>query len=390
MGRIIRQQVPDKDGRVIPPGTTEGSYELVDLDHLTRGYVYEGKLVLDRTYGRAFYGCGTCCGWNSWILQPGSFSGEVGAGTWDTMYAKDCTGYQYDITTWGYNFGSADTSVATLSWQPYLNLVGPGSTTTSGSVDLDTRWCFTMTRIPQQSVTSKPKITGPNTVWWFNGQTVSGYATGINLTASAGGATVTWSIYAGSDKVSLTPNGNQATVTSTGTAWSSATGDIKITASAGGQTSDQFALTTRKPYQLAFPQTQPNCKDGFGYESVISYAIQDQLQTTVPSAVPWNEQFTSSCVQDNSNGNWCSYGLPPLRGDTLTYLLDYISGPGTGNNPAPVPTPVCTEDSTQQQHWSQEFRVGSLTSGSGVRVQTDTLVRFTNHAEHQNIVSPAP
>jgi hypothetical protein len=55
-----------------------------------------------------------------------------------------------------------------------------------------------------------------------------------------------------------------------------------------------------------------------------------------------------------------------------------------------VPIPVCIGDSTQQQHWSQELRVGSLTAGAGVRVQTDTIVRFTNHAEHQNIVSPAP
>jgi hypothetical protein len=55
---------PDSDGNTLPPDTMTGSYELRDLDHAYVGHLYEGKLVIDKTYGHAAYGCGNCCGYN--------------------------------------------------------------------------------------------------------------------------------------------------------------------------------------------------------------------------------------------------------------------------------------------------------------------------------------
>ena len=40
-----------------------GSYELRDLDHQMVGLLYEGKLVIDKTFGHASYGCAGCCGY---------------------------------------------------------------------------------------------------------------------------------------------------------------------------------------------------------------------------------------------------------------------------------------------------------------------------------------
>jgi hypothetical protein len=37
---------------------------LRDLDHAYVGQLYEGKLVIDKTYGHAAYGCMICCGHN--------------------------------------------------------------------------------------------------------------------------------------------------------------------------------------------------------------------------------------------------------------------------------------------------------------------------------------
>lgn len=233
-----------------------------------------------------------------------------------------------------------------------------------------------------------PVISGPNTVWWFNGQTVSGYATSITLTASAGGATVAWSFYAGSDKVSLTPNGNQATVTSTGTAWSSASGDIRITASAGGQTSDQFAVTALRPRKLVAGTITDSCNSTFGYESQVNYTIQDNLQHSLSASVPLNEQWTTSVVPDYSGTDW-------RRGDEGSVTTD-VGNPAAffdriqGETSSHTPTAVCDNSSTVAvQHWGQSWRVGSTSIGSGALVQTDAIQKYANRGRHTNITSPA-
>ena len=61
-GKLIRNQVPDKNGHVLPPELTSGAYRLRDLEHNPLGALYEGKVIVDKTYGHAAYGCGVCCG----------------------------------------------------------------------------------------------------------------------------------------------------------------------------------------------------------------------------------------------------------------------------------------------------------------------------------------
>jgi len=52
-----------------------GSYELRDLDHALVGHLYEGKLIIDKTFGHAAYGCSTCCGYTTVVLDPSPFGG---------------------------------------------------------------------------------------------------------------------------------------------------------------------------------------------------------------------------------------------------------------------------------------------------------------------------
>jgi hypothetical protein len=236
---------------------------------------------------------------------------------------------------------------------------------------------------------AKPTISGPNTVWWFGGQQfVPGYSTSITLTSSGGSGTI-WAVTAGADKVNISPTGSTLTVTGSGSSFSSSVGDIHITAQANFETSAPFTLTTRTPYLLANKQVLPSCDAGFGYLDTISYNIQDQLFTNVPSAVPWNEEWTSSIIDDDApNDNWSQFGQPIETGATETILVDFITGVGVNNTPAPTPTPVCTGTPIDVQHWGQEFRVGSLTSGLGQPVQTDAFTRFNEHGQHANSVSP--
>jgi len=61
VGSLIRNQIPDKKGRVLPPDAMEGSYEIKDLKDTQIGYLYEGKVITDKTFGHATYGCAECC-----------------------------------------------------------------------------------------------------------------------------------------------------------------------------------------------------------------------------------------------------------------------------------------------------------------------------------------
>jgi hypothetical protein len=59
---LIRNQTPDKEGRLLPPDLTSGTYSLRDLADPAAGGLYEGKVIIDKTHGHAAYGCMICCG----------------------------------------------------------------------------------------------------------------------------------------------------------------------------------------------------------------------------------------------------------------------------------------------------------------------------------------
>jgi hypothetical protein len=155
VGHLVHDQVPDSDGHTMPPGTMTGSYELHDLDHDYVGQLYEGKLVIDKTYGHAAYGCGSCCGYDAVQLSPDPFSGPLGIENDDYIYANDtCAGDQEDVTGDGYSWASSDTAVATLSTRT-LHTVAVGSATGSTLVQLQRAnppHCPVTVFGPQQSV----------------------------------------------------------------------------------------------------------------------------------------------------------------------------------------------------------------------------------------------
>ena len=132
VGSIIGNQTPDKDGHMISQAVTAGSYEVRDVDNPIHGKVYEGKLILDKTYGHAAYGCGVCCGYRWVAFDPASYSGAVGNSTADFLLAGNaCTGLSDDVTYSGYSWNSSNTAVATVQAGVFTTLVGAG--TASGS-----------------------------------------------------------------------------------------------------------------------------------------------------------------------------------------------------------------------------------------------------------------
>lgn len=139
VGNIIRNQVPDKNGKVIPPDVMMGSYELRDIDHSRAGLLFEGKLVIDKTWGHGYYGCASCCGYRYTQLDPNPYNDAVGNGTWNTLWSYDvCNAFWDDVTSGAYNWASDDTTVATAA-NAYTSVVGLGSTYAHTLVDLQTQ-----------------------------------------------------------------------------------------------------------------------------------------------------------------------------------------------------------------------------------------------------------
>jgi hypothetical protein len=391
VGKVIQNQIPDKKGRTIPLNVQSGSYSIYDRKNVIGATLFEGKLTVDRTFGHASYGCGYCCVPGDPVMVPSNFSVAVGDGWQNDVFATNqCTGQtsnvSYKVTPW-----TAANSSVTVDGTGWASGVSPGTSGVNGTIlvpNLDVYKCPLQHVVVSNQGSVKPKITGPNTVWWFSGQNPSGYATSITLTSSGGNGTI-WGVTAGSEKVNINATGNTVTVTSTGSAFSSSVGDIKITAQVNFQTSAPFAITSRTPSRLANPQSLHSCNSGFGYTNDISYNIQDQLLTDLPLAVVWNEQWTTALVDDNApNDNWSLFGRPTENGSSGTILLDEITGVGVNSSPTPKPIPSCTGTPVKVQHWGQKFSIGSLIVGQGKAVQTDNLTRFNEHAEHQNRISP--
>jgi len=218
-----------------------------------------------------------------------------------------------------------------------------------------------------------------DTIWYFDGSSPSGYPISVDLTSDGGSAT-TWTVTAGASLVNLsTTSGAQTTVTSSGTTFSSAVGDIRITATANGLTSAAVSLTSRVPNELLPMGATTTCDSVYGYLTEIQYVIRDNLLDPMPSPVGVSEDWTTGVVADYIGTNW-------RRGDPTgvtipgSSFVDRIGGEAVGVGF--IPEPACAGPATPVQHWGQEWYVGSETPGQGRSVQTNTLQKYQEHAEH--------
>jgi hypothetical protein len=137
VGHLVRDQVPDSDGHTLPVSTMTGSYELRDLDHQLVGQLFEGKLVIDKTYGHASYGCGGCCGYTVPYIDPNPFDGPPDEDSDDYIYStENCGGGLEDVTDGGFDWGSSNTAVAILPNRT-LQTVAVGTATGSAEIELE-------------------------------------------------------------------------------------------------------------------------------------------------------------------------------------------------------------------------------------------------------------
>jgi hypothetical protein len=220
VAQLIRNQVPDNDGRTIPPDVKFGSYELRDLDHIASGTLFEGKLTIDKTYGHAAYGCGfSCCYYDPW-LEPSSYTGPIGSWYRETPRAT-CSedAFDYDISSFVTDWTSSNSGVATFGFYGGdINLVGAGSSTIRAYATIDSRYslgyCKPMSRSASATANAyaiDATISAPRTIQ--DGSTAS-----FNITSQGTPSSISWSWSApsgsgNSPSVTFNPSSGASTTT---------------------------------------------------------------------------------------------------------------------------------------------------------------------------------
>jgi hypothetical protein len=103
--KLIRNQIPDKNAHVLPPELSSGAYRIHDLADPVAGGVYEGKVIVDKTYGHAAYGCGVCCGPEAPLMEFDPLEVATATSTDQQVQARNSCGggvqdFTVDFPTW--------------------------------------------------------------------------------------------------------------------------------------------------------------------------------------------------------------------------------------------------------------------------------------------------
>jgi hypothetical protein len=138
LGKLIREQAPDKDGHRLPPDLTSGTYQFRDLTDPAVGNIFEGKVIVDKTFGHAAYGCMICCGYpDGGSMQLNPLTIVLGAFTDQYVQAvESCGGTMDDVTALYGTWGTGNTAIATAN-RNRISGVSAGSTSHFASTQLN-------------------------------------------------------------------------------------------------------------------------------------------------------------------------------------------------------------------------------------------------------------
>src|SRR5713101_2940350 len=131
-GKLIREHVPDKNGRVLPADLSSGSYEFRDLTDPVGGTLFEGKVIYEKTYGHVTYGCAQCCPITDLYLTYNplgiAFQGTAPNG----VGGYNCNGTGVNVSSYfNFHWSTANATIATVDAYATHTGDGVGSTTST-------------------------------------------------------------------------------------------------------------------------------------------------------------------------------------------------------------------------------------------------------------------
>ncbi len=161
-GKLIRNQIPDKSGHTLPPDLTFGTYRILDLTDSAAGGLYEGKVILDKTYGHAAYGCAICCGPEFALMEYDPLAVAVsGWGDQEVLASNSCGGGQQNVTGDFPTWWTDNTAIATASG-PRINGIAAG-TTNHHAKSIEMYWgyreYYSICPLTQEQPTAPTKVT---------------------------------------------------------------------------------------------------------------------------------------------------------------------------------------------------------------------------------------
>ena len=312
-------------------------------------------------------------------------------------------------------------------------------------------YSYTATRIPiVNSTYAQSPSYDPSIVWWFGvdgaGNAVSPaccYNTTVSLYPYVGTNTMPqtsiWTITKGADLAGFQvpgttnivstvtlPLGQQAMVVGRkGSPSGDGVGSVQLTVTqsiAPGSPSQAYDMEVKQPMSLKDTGVSL-CQNWDGtpagspdYLCDKSYYVFDNDGVAMPRSVAQSEDFTGPsgppvlpCSAWISGGfcpdyigeNWsvnlqpcgfgqmeCSYSsVSTYKGKPAAVYTDYMGVNGYVN-PNFIPLPVPPENFTPVLHWPGDFRIGSLSPGAGVIVQTQGWQADLGYATHVQTTSP--
>ncbi len=303
IGKLVREQLPDKNGKLLPADLTLGTYEIRDLTDTGIGTLFEGKVIYDKTYGHVAYGCANCCAYSRFGLNfnPLNFIlgglGLNGVEAWD-----DCADAFENVSPTFYgNWSTANQAIAIVDAGGKHTGMGVGSTTSAtkgviasqapracpviqqgagGGDNVVTLGCpVTVARGSSATCT----VTGPS------GTTVSGWefkdGGGNTVTRSTNKTALTWSgVIVTSGTVSVTANG------------------MPLTASVAVTNRSNFAFTAVSPTQAT--GNSITCYNGDNTNLV---SPPNSTSFKGASCADLAFSFTNAQISDNGPNNGYQY-----------------------------------------------------------------------------------
>jgi hypothetical protein len=230
---------------------------------------------------------------------------------------------------------------------------------------------------------TKTVIRGPREMWYFDGETPPSYTVSSRLSTNRTGGTFSWSV---SPHLTLS-SATAATPTVTTAAPSVPPGRdawirVRHTDTAAASTVASYRLTILAPESLTHLRDVDSPHATWVYESRIHYSISDQFGTTLPRNVPINEQWTGGIVADFAGMNW-RRGAEGSATVNPADWNDWIGGENVAFAAVPAPvTSTHADAAVAVYHWPGDWRVGSLTIGSGRRVSSVTWQKNRGFARH--------
>jgi hypothetical protein len=319
VSKIIRNQIPDKSGRFIPLDVRSGSYSIIDKDHVLGPTLFEGKLTIDKTFGHASYGCAQCCNRQNPFMNPDPFSGTVGGTWWNNIFGYNCSSQVVNYSTYGYDWLSSDSGIATVDEIGFSEGISPGTTYFDTKIEVPSglHSCLYAETLLSSSGSVKPtvQITGNNSIPML----AAGFQGSDSLTLTAapnpGGGTYQWSVITGGTNVTLANDTLQNVIVKS-VAVGAAT--IRVQYTVNGQTaSGTKIVTVQKPSSLGVlsdDSSRPDCGvlPYNGSRREILYQVLDEAGQLIPAAgIRVAETL-------NTTSNSCNVANPsPTSGLTL-------------------------------------------------------------------------